>query len=449
MTQQFSFTSFLAGNTQTRYQQSQGNNARVSLPTPKQITYYNDLCARKNIRPKDTNQFTFETLGKEIEELRTLPDSASLKQIVKIEQLVEEITKLGGKIAPFSQEFMRRLTGGREGTASQLIETLIERRNTLNEVAPPSEAQLAIMVEWFLCPDIPFEDYGVEKKVYLDHLTSYSTDVDTSDKLEKRLWRLTTAEEFAQRISKHITKKQASAFIDQYRSVFYDWRKTRITAQQANYIRELEKRLTNIYVPKAVEFAIDNDGNVQEIKTGSSHDARGDLQTVAYAPIEDLQLAQMSYQDASVMIDQLKSELSNKETYRFGDIYDDTQQSFQDKTASYNERTHMGSASDIQNARVKEYTAINDLVYKLEAVAGFENQDLHDLLCETILEGEDARSEETRNEIKLFMESTIDFKRGNEQVKKDIGRLYLMSEDSLIATDIVEQIAGEILANLE
>ena len=140
----FSFTSFLNGNVQRNYQRAYGNTTRVSAPTEKQIQYYLDLCQRKKVQPKEIKLFTFETLGKEIEQIRQLPDPASDKQIEKIKQLWQEINDLGGNLKPFSEEFLNRLTGGAEGTASQLIETLMRKRMELNEVAPPSDAQLTI-----------------------------------------------------------------------------------------------------------------------------------------------------------------------------------------------------------------------------------------------------------------------------------------------------------------
>lgn len=425
----FSFTSFL--NNSKRVGKARIYTDRVSAPTEKQIQYYLDLCQRKKVQPKEIKLFTFETMGKEIEQIRQLPDPASDRQIEKIKQLWQEINDLCGNLKPFSEEFLNRLTGGAEGTASQLIETLMRKRMELNEVAPPSDAQLQIMVEWFLCPDIPFEYYGIQKKIYLDSTTEKDGEVVS-------LWRYMTPDEFANEIKSKMTKKQASEFIDRYRAVFYDWRKTRITQQQIRYIRELEQRLANIYTPKQTEFAVNEDGEIIEIKQGSSRDARGELQTVAYEPITEMQLAQMSYEEASLFIDQLKSELERKEFYRYGDIYSDDQQVLEDNRG----------AKDRNDAIIKEYTALDDLIYKLEAIAGYENYDLHGLIKETLLEGEDHRSEEAKNAIKEFMLQTIDFKRGFSQVLKDLGRLQVMCEESMIATAILEELTKEVMAEL-
>ena len=425
----FSFTSFLTNNKRTGT--ARVYTDRMSAPTEKQIQYYLDLCQRKKVQPKEIKLFTFETIGKEIEQIRQLPDPASDRQIEKIKQLQQEISELGGNLKPFSEEFLSRLTGGAEGTASQLIETLMRKRTELNEVALPSDAQLQIMVEWFLCPDIPFEDFGIQKKIYLD--STIETNGETVN-----LWRYMTPDEFANEIKSKMTKKQASEFIDRYRVAFYDWRKTRITQQQVRYIRELEQRLASIYTPRQTEFAVNEDGEIVEIKQSASRDARGELQTVAYEPLTEMQLAQMSYEEASLFIDQLKSELERKELYRYGNIYGDDQQALEDKRG----------AKDRNDAIIKEYTALNDLIYKLEAVAGYENYDLHGLIRETLLEGEDHRSEEAKNAIKEFMMQTIDFERGFSQVIKDLGRLQVMCEESVIATAILEELTKEVMAEL-
>lgn len=426
----FSFISFLNDN--KRVGTARTYTDRASAPTQKQIQYYLDLCQRKKVQPKEIKLFTFETMGKEIEQIRQLPDPASDRQIEKIKQLWQEINDLGGNLKPLSEEFLNRLTGGAEGTASQLIETLMRKRMELNEVAPPSDAQLQVLVEWFLCPDIPFEYYGIQKKIFLD------STIEKADGEVMKLWRLMTPDEFANEIKSKMTKKQASEFIDRYRAAFYEWRKTRITQQQIRYIRELEQRLANIYTPKQIEYAVNEDGEIIEIKRGSSRDAIGESQTVAYEPLTEMQLAQMSYEEASLFIDQLKSELERKELYQYGDIYGDDQQVLEEKR----------SAKDRNDAIIKEYTALDNLIYKLEAVVGYENPDLHDLTKATLLEGEDQRSQEAKNAIKEFMMQTIDFKRGFSQVLKDLGRLQVMCEESMIATAILEELTKEVMAEL-
>jgi len=283
--------------------------------------------------------------------------------------------------------------------------------------------------------------------------------------LESRPHRLLTPSEFAEQIQLRMSKKDASAFIDAHRGTYYDWKRTRITAQQITYIRQLEGRLSNIYTPKAVIQAVDFDGDVFNIRTSSSHDERGDLQTQAYEGLTEYDLIQMSYEDASTFIDQLKSELADP-MLRNTSFVDNSQDELNDKLATFDDVRGTGSlAHDETSARVKEFTILNDLIFKLEetsarvleftilndlifkleAVAGWRNDELHDEIKENVLDGDGEVTQRVRIMIKEFMDTTID--RSNmERLFKSIGRLYTMTQDSVTATNIVAELANEVLA---
>jgi len=242
-----------------------------------------------------------------------MPDPASPRQLDKIKELETEIISAGGAMKPMTQATLDSLTGGREGTASSLIQMLFDTRNELSETAPITEPQLKIIVEWFLCPDIPFESFSSEevydkKELANDNESRTITiEIDRRIALEDNLWRLMTVDEFESEIKSKLTKKRASKFIDAYRGVFYDWKKTRITESQVKYIRELELRLANITTPKAVEWAF-VDGEMVEMKANTV-DYNDDWNPMAYQPMDELVLAQLSYEDASKWIDNLKTEL--------------------------------------------------------------------------------------------------------------------------------------------
>ena len=244
-----------------------------------------------------------------------------------------------------------------------------------------------------------------------------------------------------------MSKKDASAFIDAHRGTYYDWKRTRITAQQITYIRQLEGRLSNIYTPKAVIQAVDFDGDVFNIRTSSSHDERGDLQTQAYEGLTEYDLIQMSYEDASTFIDQLKSELADP-MLRNTSFVDNSQDELNDKLATFDDVRGTGSlAHDETSARVLEFTILNDLIFKLEAVAGWRNDELHDEIKENVLDGDGEVTQRVRIMIKEFMDTTID--RSNmERLFKSIGRLYTMTQDSVTATNIVAELANEVLAEV-
>jgi len=433
----FSFTSFLSNNGGNNSGSTRGS-AALNRPTPRQQQYYIDLCERKRIKPKDINSFTFDTLRAEIEQMRAMPDPASPRQIEKIRELEKEIIELGGELKPITEKFINSLTGGREGSASSFIQTLFDMRTSMNDVAKPSDAQLQIMVEWFLCPDIPFEQYGVEKRVYLEHLSSYSTDVDTPDKLEQRLWRYVTPTEFAQRISERITRKDASAFIDRYRGVFYEWRKTRVTQQQVRYIRELEDRLSNTYVPPQVEYAV-VDGEVMQVTKPSS---RIQYNAQAYTPMEEMQLAQMSYEQGSEWIDRLKNEVDRRNTYQnmhdeVEDVFGSAQQDFEDKMTMRDENRR---ANDLADAKIDEFNKMKDLVFSVEAVLGYNNDEIHDMIQEMLMEDcESTTLIDYKSRIKEFFLSTVtsDQEKDNDRWTQEMARIFNMCEEVPTAMEIL------------
>lgn len=435
MTNNFSFTSFLNNNGGNNY--NRGSNA-LNLATPSQKRFYMDLCERKRVRPKDIDKMTFDAMSKEIEQLRALPDPASQRQIDKILELQKEIVDLGGELKPITQATLNSLTGGREGTASALIQTLFDMRTNMNDVASPSDAQLQIIVEWFLCPDIPFEQHGVEKKVWLDHLNSYSTDVDTPEKLEARRWRYVTPSEFAERIKAKMTRRDASAFIDQHRGTFYEWRKTRTTQQQIRYIRELEERLSDTYVPQQVEYAV-VDGEIVQVTKRSS---REQYNAPAYTPLEDMQLAQMSYEQASEWIDRLKMELDRKNNYQnevdsVEDVFGSAQADFNEKMMVRNENMRV---NDQETAKINEFNKMNDLVFAVEAVLGYKSDEIHDMVGELL--HEDVSSQtilEHKARLKEFFMSTVtaDPEKDYDRFAQEMARIYNMCEEVPVALEIL------------
>lgn len=440
----YSFTP-AQGNVQSNYQAQQGNTKRVSAPSPGQIKYYMDLTIRKRVAPVQMDIQTFDTLAKLIEELKAMPDPASPAQIDKIRALHAEISALHPETKPLDEAKLAKLTGGQNGTASGTIQRMYTIKASLSDVARPSQSQLEILVSWFFCPDIPFENFSIEKKKYIDKLTTWSTDYNVPTDLEKRPFRLLTPSEFAEQIKLRMTQKQASAFIDEHRGTYYDWKRTRVTSQQINYIRTLEGRLSNIYVPKAVIEAVDFDGDIFTIPTSSSHETRGDLQTVAYQGLSEHDLIQMSYEDASTFIDQLKSELADPTLRNIGSPFDDSQNELNDKLATFDETRKTGNlAHDETSARVKEFTVLNDLIFKLEAVAGYNNDDLHEHIKESVLDGDGDVPNHITEMFKDFMEQTLD-RSSKERLLNSIGRLYTMTEDSNIGTKIVQRLANEIL----
>lgn len=425
----FSYTSFLSNTNNQGNSYSQGTNAQGRKPSDAQVKFYNDLCERKGKTPADIAQFNHITLGDAINELQKLPDGASARQKEKIVDLQKELVELGSDINPITDEVMQSLTGGRNGSASALINKMMTMRTELNETASPSQPQLQILVEWFLCPDIPFEEFNVSKKIYLERLGAVSSD-NAQEVMERRLWRLATPDEFANSIKNNMTKRQASKFIDDHRGSFYEWRQTRTTQKQMEYIRELESRLADTYVPAPVEFAV-VDGELVEIRTVP---VKAQYSSPAYEPLAEIQLAQMSYEQASEWIDRLKSEVARKNDYQpmynEADVFGDNQQEFENNR----------HASDEESARALEMKKFHDLIFAVEAMTAVKSDEIHDMANELVLEAmHEEQHEEYKMRLRDFFLSTVTADRSKDEMKwaKEMARIYGMCEDVPLALSIL------------
>jgi hypothetical protein len=88
-------------------------------------------------------------------------------------------------------------------------------------------------------------------------------------------------------------------------------------------------------------------------------------------------------------------------------------------------------------------------MFGLSAIIGYANDEVMENIRESVLEGVDECALQARESIKEFMLASIDIKRGGEQTMKDVGRLYSMCEDSLIATDIANEVAQHVIASMQ
>lgn len=424
MTTNYSFGSFINkgnnSNRATNNNRASYNSGRVSPATPKQKSYYLDLCKRKKVKPADVNSFTFAEMGKEIERLNALPQPASDRQINKIVELNKEIISAGGNLKEFTQEFLDSLTGGRNGSASDLIEKLMEMRLELNDSLPITDNQVQTLIDWFLCPDIPFESLSYEELLPLKPGANVQESVTHTISINKKVdlgdgkWRLMTANEFAEELKSKLTKKTASAIMNQYGSDFYAWRSTRVTKPQIELIRTLEDRLAQTHVPKEVEWAI-IDGVPQQVTKPSMRDY---YEPVAYDPLDELQLLQMSSEEAGEWIDRLQYELSNMQ---------DVKPMFDEKDMNLDAQDHINetnrNVSDEVDARNKDIQNFKDLIFHVEALTGCQADEVHDLASQ--ITQDDPRSKkhaDAKRRIKEFFMSAItadpyqDFDRWSEEV---------------------------------
>ncbi len=384
------------------YQQGYIQEPKGRPATAGQIKYYHDLCKQRNIEPQDVNNFTFETMSAEIQRLMKIypPSPAQVKLIndkvnnLKLiidnmhftDEQIEELKANEEDVVSIIiiglidnnlnlDPIMKELTGGRDGTASKLIENLIGVEKQLSNIQEPTEKQIEIMVNMFLCPDVPFESYGISRKI----------------ELEEGLWRKPTPEEFAKQIKSTLTKADASKFIDNYRGAFYEWKKTRIRPEQLRYIMELERRLANQSPTTEINEAYTIDGDTIQI----GEHKREYISGTEYVPHTQEQLVQFSIEQASQFIDQLKSELNRRESSSFAEL----EIEYNDLSASYYNKNEVEI----------EYEALKNLMYKLEAIAGYHDEELHEAVGVELIEDDGPESNiKNRKKIREFMKDLLE-----------------------------------------
>jgi hypothetical protein len=336
---------------------------------------------RKGVAPKNYLDMDYDTLAQEIEEVRNF-FPASEKQIQMIKDKIANLNdNVNLNIKMPSEAELKQLTGGMAGTASAMIDSLMKLEQQYADEFPPSDKQLEFIVNMYLCPDVPFEDFGVSRKV----------------DLENGLWRKPTPDEFAEECRKAFRRNTASKFIDDYRGTFHTWRSTRIRPSQKKYIRQLEERMSNLSSPRAIQFAVTPEGAIIQVQD-TNKDNADKYNPTGYKLMDDMYLDMYSTEEASKYIDTLKAELANKSMYRYGERSDNTM-TFED----------LRKPKTVESLKKNEYTTLNDLMFKLDAVAGYENEKVHNAVSTLLLEGlDDERTLNAKQTIRDFMMYLMD-----------------------------------------
>lgn len=394
----YSFGSFTTGKNNN----NGGNSNGPKKTTAGQIKYYLDLCRQKSVTPVNYVQLTHDELGKLIEQLR-LYTPVTENQLKMIHEKLESLRSMGIEI---KEPDYGKLTGGREGTASSMIEKLIQLERENNDKMQPTEQQLQFIVAMYLCPDVPFEYFNIAKHVELGGGT----------------WRKFTADEFAEEVRTHMSKRDASSFIDTYRGVYHEWKSTRITPSQMEYIRELEMRMANISTPKITEWYVSFAGTLEMSTTKKVGDNGKQWSPKGYEGMSDFDLLQFSVDDASNFINILKSELGRKDLIAYRDVSDGSQ------TLEF--------MRDKKKKKENPLDVLIDLVFKMDAIAGYENDVAHDAVTPLLmLDGEcDEEVAEAKRQIKEYM-------------------LYLVSSDAISFDGLTQlcsdsEVAQKILLGL-
>lgn len=431
------------------------SNYQPKQPSEKQQSVYLDMCKNRRITPKDINTFTARTLYQEIERIKELPFYCTDAQKKTILDLMHQINELGGKWTIPSDIMFHKMPSDK---ASALIEKLSIERRELNEVAPATDEQAKTIAEWRACPSIPWEDYKLSNRVYLTHLTSWSTDHNLPQELEKRAFRMRTIAEFVELVKKTLTQREANAFIYKWRSHYYEWRQTRITKGMANELRKLEYTLSVFETSKEIVRAVNEDGEIIEIETSTSRERRN--QYLPYEPLSDDDLRQLSKEQASTLISQLQKEIRDRKLTRFGaSVHGNDQQLLQEKIQQFADHHGTGVAKTEQEAFVVEQRKMMDTVHRLATVVGYRDDQLleniklyrmdNDLMSKARKDGFKAiLSPQLQDEFKSYMYQALDYS-SPERLSDSLARLYAFTEEVEGLTDIVNVISIELKGQSE
>lgn len=398
----FDFSKFEAASWENVGQRDFASNQQtITKPSVKQIETYLNLCKQKNQEVENYHLMSRETLSEKIQELyRFYPASDKQKQIIR-----EKIAGLQAiiQMPTMPEKDLNKLSGGLNGTASSLIEKLIsiEKEHNVYATKKITEGQLNMIVPWMICFEIDFESVGISRKIDLGNDT----------------WRRPTPIEFAKQIYDVFNLQSASEFIEKNRTIWYEWSATRIRPQQIKYVRDLENKMSDLSKGIVVEWAVDQQGNWTQVKTQKQpqYNPRG------FAPMADVELRMMSQEDANTYINMLKKDLANKELVRYGEQSD----------ASLTLEM-LRTTNTPEEARLKDFEALQDLLFKLEAIAGYSCEECHDAVSSLMVDevkSSDVLTAETK--IKEFIKFLI------TEDYTDLETLAELAKDSKTAQRII------------
>ncbi|TCX53844.1 hypothetical protein [Dehalobacter sp. 14DCB1] len=369
--------------------------------TPNQIRKYLELCEQKGLPAENYATWSIEYMSDKIGELYAFKP-ASDKQISLIKEKITNLQENGILINMPSEKTLRSLTGGLGGTASELLDQLIKQETALGLSAkiPATDNQVSAIVKMFLFPDADFESYGISRKIQLDETN----------------WRYCTPDEFANLVQSTFSKQDANKFIETNRAAFYEWTSTRIRPEQIRHIRDLEHRMKSLHNQVTVEWVVDIEGNLtRQESTKPQHEWLPD----AFQPMDDMQLSMMSKEDANTYINMLSKDLKDKSLTKFGER--------SDASLTFESLRKPKTAEELKK---QEFTSLQDILFKLEAVAGYTNDEVHDCITSLMLEKE--------------LENDEHIKIANQKLKDFM--VFLIEEDYITLESMVELIGDSELA---
>jgi hypothetical protein len=366
-------------NQTTGFNVTFGGNNEERMASAAQIETYIKMCKQKGRAPKNVHGLTYASMSDLIQEMRDLPRPPSEGQYKMIMEMCE---RLGMHIG---QETLKQLN---ITSASKLIEQLRAEEQKRREVLPATDNQVKLMLDMYLCPDVNYEFLDIPNRIDLGY------DVTRPDGSTIRAWRLLTPDELQGYLIR-VTQQNASDFINNYRDAFSAWRKTRLSQDQVTAIRNLERAMRNPNKPRVIEEAFTFEGDkivlepVKDVKREYN-----DTQS-AYTPLEDHELLQLSYNDATHYIQRLRDELYNASKYK--DTNDEVNPQVDDRDQHIQ-----------RSVKSMVWNDLNNVLHKLLAVAGIEDEELLECCLDTCDTGlsvtEIAKSEQY---IRNFMKNCI------------------------------------------
>lgn len=473
------FTSFMNRGISKDFTNTYNNGSTAVRPaSPKQIETYNQIMLRKRYVPKDVSRMNRDEIGKAIEQAIALPPKASEGQINTIRTMIEELMELGDeKMKMPSDKFFSQLLGGREDTdkrfASYWIQQLRERRTRFFDVMPPNDNQLDRLVEWYLCPEIDWENINIARKP--------EEDVPANRIVTQRAflvngspagWRSLTPMEFRIELKTKLTHQIASRLINEFSGVVYEWQRTRITQGQIAQVRRLEERLSSLHGAPRLAYNSDNDMFGEMSFEIIDESPKQEYAPRAYDGLDIATLAQVSVEDANQLINQLQYELQAKELYTYGEnveTFEYTERAEYEhflridrKTivlSNWNHNLNRGfidrnipqnhtfegirQAQTFEQWRTKEYTAITNLLHALQAMGGMEVEGLKEE-CVQVLFNHRA-TEANKEDMMAYDDNVIKLKKHIRDTMLemvdaeylDMVQLARMCEDSTTAKEIL------------
>jgi predicted component of type VI protein secretion system len=264
-------------------------------------------------------------------------------QMDLIQKKLDNIATFGIELT-FEVPVLSDLTGGKDGTASQFIEFLINFERDNYDKALPTEKQLQRLCEYYLCEEVAFEEYNVKRRVALGD----------------GLWRKLTVEEFVAELNNRLNRREASTIIEKYAPIHLAWKQKRATIEQRKYIMELQERMAYRYKPRVIETGVTFEGETFEFTTDIHETGSKE-----YAPLTELELYMLSQDQATHLITILKKESQDTELYSYGEV--------NDGSATFEKlRVERDRYGELKT----EEDEVADFIFKLEAIHGYTFDEL-------------------------------------------------------------------------